>query len=86
MKHFAEPSFWHCLRHLPQSTQQLADKNFNLLKSDPKHPSLHLKRLSKDFWSVRVGKGYRALAVQMDDGNLTWFWIGTHAQYDKLVQ
>jgi hypothetical protein len=34
--------------------------------------------------SVRVGLRYRALAVQMDDGYL-WFWIGSHANYDRLV-
>ena len=36
------------------------------------------------FWSVRVSYSYRALAVR--DGHvLTWFWIGTHADYDKLL-
>ncbi len=86
MKHFAEPSFWNYYRHLPKSIQQIADKNFDLLKVDTKHPSLHLKKLPKDFWSVRVGKGYRALALEMSDGNLAWFWIGTHAEYDKLIK
>ncbi len=86
MKHLAEPVFWNCYYKLPKSIQQLADKNFNLLKVDVKHPSLHLKKISKDFWSVRVGIGHRALAVEMDDGNLAWFWIGTHAEYDKLVK
>jgi hypothetical protein len=37
------------------------------------------------FWSVRVGLRYRALAVEGDDG-LVWFWIGTHAEYDNIVQ
>jgi len=33
---------------------------------------------------VRVGRSYRALAAEHDDG-LLWFWIGTHAEYDDLV-
>ncbi|MFQ5673312.1 MAG: hypothetical protein ACE5G9_09465 [Nitrospinales bacterium] len=36
------------------------------------------------YWSVRVGAKYRALAVKMEEG-LLWFWIGTHAEYDKLL-
>jgi hypothetical protein len=33
---------------------------------------------------VRVGLYYRALGVAVDGGVL-WFWIGTHAHYDKLI-
>jgi hypothetical protein len=40
--------------------REIADKNFQLLKSDPKHPSLHLKRIEK-VWPLRVGKHHRAL-------------------------
>jgi hypothetical protein len=34
--------------------------------------------------SVRVGLRYRALAVEVEGGYL-WFWIGSHADYDKLI-
>jgi mRNA-degrading endonuclease RelE of RelBE toxin-antitoxin system len=84
MKNFAIPSFWDCYEKLPKQVGELADKNFNLLKEDPKHPSLHTKKVSK-YWSVRVGNRYRALAVEVE-GGLLWFWIGTHAEYDKLVK
>jgi hypothetical protein len=33
---------------------------------------------------VRVGLHYRALAVQ-EDQDLVWFWIGTQAEYDRLL-
>jgi hypothetical protein len=55
-----------------------------LLKKDPQHPSLRLKRIGR-FWSVRVGLHYRALAVEVEDG-LLWFWVGSHADYDKLIK
>jgi hypothetical protein len=61
----------------------LADKQFELLKADPQHPSLHFKRVGR-FHSVRVGAHYRALAVDAPDGVL-WFWIGSHADYDRIV-
>jgi hypothetical protein len=33
---------------------------------------------------VRVGAHYRALAVEVETG-MYWIWIGTHADYDKIV-
>jgi hypothetical protein len=78
MRHFASRKFWDAYQALPESVRALADKNYALLKVDPRHPSLHLKRVG-DYWSVRVGLGYRALAVEVDDG-LLWFGSGlTHA-------
>lgn len=63
--------------------QQLADSNFELLKHNPRHPSLHFKQIGQ-FWSVRVGLHYRALGVSIPDG-VVWFWIGTHSDYDRLL-
>lgn len=83
MKHHASPDFWTCYRALPRSVRDLADQAYERLKSDPRHPSLHFKKVGR-FWSVRVGDHHRALAVEADDG-LVWFWIGTHAEYDKLL-
>jgi hypothetical protein len=83
MRHFASPRFWHHYAQLPESIQRIADKNYELLKQNPRHPSLHLKQIGR-FWSVRVGLSYRALAVEVPTG-LVWFWIGSHAEYDQLV-
>jgi hypothetical protein len=83
MRHFASPSFWETYRKLPEHIRVLADKNYALLKENPQHPSLHFKRV-REFWSVRVGLGHRALAVEIDE-RLVWFWIGTHAHYDRLI-
>ena len=62
----------------------LADRSFALLKQDPKHPSLHFKCIKDDLWSARISIGYRALAIKGTDG-FHWFWIGSHADYDRLV-
>ena len=83
MKHLASPTFWGAYGKLPESVRALADKNYALLKENPRHPSLQLKRVGR-FWSVRVGSRYRALAVQVDE-DLLWFWIGSHADYDAIV-
>ena len=84
MRHFASPAFWEGYKELPESIQELADKNYEILKTNPKHLSLHLKKVGK-YWSVRVGRKYRALGVDVEEGIL-WFWIGTHAEYDKLLE
>ncbi len=83
MNHHASPDFWGCYRALTPSVQELADKSFGLLKADARHPSLHFKKVGR-FWSARVGLHYRAVAVEAPDG-LVWFWIGMHAEYDRLV-
>jgi hypothetical protein len=83
MKHFASASFWDNYEKLPRSIQELANRNFDLLKKNPRHPSLHVKKVGR-YWSARVGQRHRALAVEIEDG-LIWFWIGTHSDYDKLV-
>ena len=81
MKHFASPEFWFHYRQLPKPVQDLADKNFVLLKANPRHPSLQLKKV-REFWAVRVGLHYRALAKARTEG-LVWFWIGSHSVYDQ---
>jgi hypothetical protein len=83
MRHYASPAFWQAYAKLPQNIRGLADKNDALLKENPRHPSLRLKKVGR-FWSVRVGSRHRALAVEVDDG-LLWFWIGSHADYDAIA-
>jgi len=82
--HFASSSFWATYQELPSHVGKLADKNFQLLKSDPSHPSLHFKRVGP-FWSVRVGRNWRALGQPVGD-DIVWFWIGTHQEYDRLIR
>jgi hypothetical protein len=44
VNHFASPDFWFHCRQLPPEIRDLADKNFELLKQNLRHPSLRLKR------------------------------------------
>ena len=83
MKHRANPRFWRCYRQLPEDVQRLADESYHLLREDPRHPSLHFKRIGH-FWSVRVGLHYRALA-RRHEADVVWFWVGPHEEYDRLI-
>ncbi len=83
MSHLATERFWACYHGLSAELQRKADEAFALLKRDPRHPSLHFKPVGR-FRSVRVGLHHRALGVDTPEG-IAWFWIGTHAEYDRLV-
>ena len=82
MKHFATNRFWICDAALPDDVRTLANKNYELLKNNPRHPSLHFKKMGK-VWSARIGIHYRAMATEIEGGFL-WVWIGSHAEYDKF--
>lgn len=81
--HRTTPRFWKRFYALNEDTQKLARKNFELLKANPRHPSLHFKEVG-GYWSARVGLYYRALAVE-DGDDYVWVWIGSHPEYDKLI-
>ena len=83
MIHHAAPDFWRRYNALPEPVRKLADRSFDLLKSDSNHPSLHFKRVGR-YWTVRIGLHHRAVAAEASDG-LVWFWIGSHAEYDRLM-
>ena len=75
--------FWLGYFALPPEIQLVADQSFALLQCDTRHPSLHFKKVGK-LWSARVGIHHRALAVP-DQVGFLWVWIGTHAEYDRLI-
>ena len=83
MKHFTVPSFWSQNDKLPAAIKVLADKNYEVLKENPNHPSLHLKKV-KSYYSVRVSLQYRALGIETEEG-IVWFWIGSHSDYNALI-
>jgi hypothetical protein len=81
--HHASPEFWSCFNTLSAPIREQANKAFALLKANPEHPSLHFKKVGR-YYSARVSLNYRAVGVEATDG-IVWFWIGTHADYDKLI-
>jgi hypothetical protein len=71
---------------LPEPVRVRARAAYRLFQHDPHHPSLHFKQVHprRPIYSARVGLGYRALGV-LDDDTIVWFWIGSHAEYDRLI-
>ncbi|MXZ30449.1 MAG: hypothetical protein F4236_09810 [Acidimicrobiia bacterium] len=81
--HRATPQFWRHLAELPEPAQRTARRNFLLLAENPGHPSLRFKKVGK-FWSARVGRDHRALAIR-DGDDLIWVWVGSHDDYDRRI-
>ena len=77
------PEFWDHYNNLPKGIQRLADKQFRLFAANAKHPSIQLKPVG-EFWSARVTNFYRALAIR-EENVFTWFWIGSHDEYMRLI-
>ncbi|MEK6300987.1 MAG: hypothetical protein AABO41_09725 [Acidobacteriota bacterium] len=75
------------LEQLPSEIQEQADRAYKLWRTDPHHASLQFKRVSQrqPIYSVRVGIGYRAMGL-LDEDQIYWFWIGSHAKYDELLR
>jgi mRNA-degrading endonuclease RelE of RelBE toxin-antitoxin system len=46
---------------LPEDIKDRADKQLTLLLTNPRHPSLRLKRVrgTDDIWEARITRGYR---------------------------
>ena len=88
MEHRATANFWHHYNALARDLRSRAEKQFQLLKANPQHPSLQFKKVGerngREIWSARVTLNYRALAIRRDDGYL-WFWIGDHESYEALI-
>ena len=78
--------FRELLAALPRHVRQQAREAYRLFRDNSRHPGLHFKRVHDDppIFSARVGIGNRAVGVR-DGDTIVWFWIGSHAEYDRLV-
>ena len=87
MKSRATPRFWAAYRDLSLEVKGAARKAYQLFREDAHHPSLQFKKVHQrdPIYSARVTLGYRALGL-LDDDEVAWFWIGTHAAYDRLLE
>jgi len=83
----ATQRFWTCFRALPPDVQERARVAFERWRANPAHPGLRFKRIheARPIYSVRIARGWRALGV-LEDDTMIWFWVGSHADYDRLIR
>lgn len=79
--------FRRLFKRLPANVRREARDAYSLWKADPFANGLHFKPVAgtKFLWSVRTALGWRALGVRQDPSVIHWVWIGSHADYDKLI-
>ncbi len=86
MKSLATPRFWKIYAGLPEHVLRQARFAYRLCRENPQHPGLRFKKVHamQPIYSVRIGLGYRAVG-SLEGDTIIWFWIGSHAVYDRLV-
>lgn len=74
------------LTKLPPDIRRQARQSYQQFLQNPRHPSLRFKMVHTELpiYSARIGKRYRAVG-QISNDTIVWFWIGSHAEYDKLL-
>jgi len=87
MKSSADDRFWKCYSALPQDVRRQAKEAYAQFEKDPYYPSLHFKRIhsTRPIFSARISVAYRAVGIVAGD-EITWFWIGSHADYDNILK
>jgi plasmid maintenance system killer protein len=72
---------------LPKQVQEQTRKVYLQFKQDPSYPSLRFKKIHPKLpiYSARINKNYRAVG-QLEGDTAIWFWIGSHAEYDMLLE
>jgi hypothetical protein len=79
--------FRELLAAAPGDVQAKAQSAYRLWAQNPAHPSLRFKKVhaTQPVYSVRIDLDWRALGVLQDD-TVIWFWIGSHDDYQRLLQ
>lgn len=74
------------LMALPRDVRRQAKLAFQQFMADSSHPGLHFKKLPPhaDIWSVRISASYRAMGKRRGE-EIVWFFVGSHADYDKVL-
>ena len=83
MKSSTTPDFWTTYGALLPEIKARAKVAYRSWQQNARHPLFQFKKTG-NVWSVRIGGGYRALAL-LEEGVFYWFWIGTHDEYERLI-
>ena len=87
MKSRTTSEFRKLFANLPKQVQDQTRIAYRQFKEDPGYPSLRFKKVHPELpiYSARISRNYRAVG-QLDKDTVIWFWIGSHAEYDRLLE
>jgi hypothetical protein len=80
-------AFWRDYAKLPKTVQVRAKAAYRQFELNPTHPGLQFKPVHSTLpiWSVRITASYRAVGIRTAPDRIIWFFIGTHAEYERLL-
>ncbi|MEG3931204.1 MULTISPECIES: ParE family toxin-like protein [unclassified Microcoleus] len=86
MKSRTTAEFRKSFANLPKQVQEQAREAYRQFKENPNYPSLRFKKVHPELpiYSARISNNYRAVG-QLDGDTVIWFWVGSHAEYDRLL-
>ncbi len=86
MKSRTTLQFRQLFAHLPIQVQKQARKAYRQFKQNPNYSSLRFKKVHPilSIYSARINKDYRAVG-QLEEDTVIWFWIGSHTEYEMLL-
>lgn len=86
MKSRTTTQFRKMFANLPLSIQEQTRQAYRQFQQNPNYPSLRFKKIhpTLSIYSVRINKDYRAVG-QLEGDTVIWFWVGSHAEYDALL-
>lgn len=86
MKSCTTLKFRKAFSNLPSKIQEKARIAYQQFLINPWQPNLRFKQIHSvlPIYSVRIGIEYRALGQRIED-EIIWFWIGSHAEYEKII-
>lgn len=86
MKSRTTAEFRKSFANLPKQVQEQTREAYRQFKENPSYPSLRFKKVHPELpiYSDRISNNYRAVG-QLDGDTAIWFWVGSHAEYDKLI-
>lgn len=87
MKSLTTNEFRKLFADLPKRVQEQTRAAYRQFKEDPSYPSLRFKKVHSELpiYSARISKSYRAVE-QLDGDTVIWFWVGSHAEYNRLLE
>lgn len=73
-------------RALSPDQQRAALAAYQELKENEGLGRLRFKRIGSQAgtWTIRIGRDLRAIGEEQA-GTVTWFWIGSHQDYERLL-
>lgn len=78
--------FRQLLSAAPPAIQAKVQGAYRLWSENPAHPSLRFKKVHDHLpiYSVRIDLNWRVVGV-LRGGDMIWFWIGQHNEYERLL-